>query len=68
MNPDFAILMTFTTLYFLFALLVLWWAVQSIKFHINQAVNLIRQQHSENMRQLQENLLAAIRLQSASRR
>ena len=68
MNLDFAAVVTLMTIYLFVLLLALWWNVISIRHHINQAVNLIRQQRSENLQWLHESLLTAIRLQSAGRR
>ena len=68
MNPDFATLLTFTTFYFAFVLLALWWAMKSIQHHIDQAVNLIRQQRNEDFSWHRDSLLSHLRADAAQRR
>lgn len=68
MNNDFATVITLMTFYFLLLLLGLWWATSSIRLHINQAINLIRQHRTEDLHRHHERLLSAIRSQSVGRR
>jgi hypothetical protein len=56
------------TFYFVIVLLALWRAVKSIQHHIDQAINLIRQQRNEDLRWHRDSLLSHIRADAAQRR
>ena len=55
------------SLYFVFSLLSLYWAVRSIRRHLRKAIKRIRHQRNQDLRWHRDSLLAHMRLEQTAR-